>query len=333
MLDRGDTSMTAGVCVIIPAYDAAATIGRAVRSALAQPEVTEVIVIDDASRDATRALAEAADDGSRRLSVIALTVNRGPSAARNLAIEASQAPFLAILDADDYLLPGRFARLLALPDWDFIADDILFLPEAVADDPVPTTYAGARHRQLSLAEFVARNISRPGRPRAELGFLKPLIRRATLDRLGLRYREDIRLGEDYLLYAEAMALGAAFVLYERCGYVAIERAGSLSGRHRTQDLAHLLAADRQLAAHPRIAAADRAILGRHVASLDAKHAHRRFLDDKRAVGLGGALRPLLRRPRTLLAVVRAIARDKAMAAPAAHPVATRHLFDATEFEH
>lgn len=323
--------MKASVCVIIPAYNAAATIARAVASALAEPEVAEVVVVDDASSDDTIAQARSADDGSGRLVVIAQPVNGGPSPARNAAIDASHSPHLAILDADDYLLPGRFARLLAQDGWDLIADNILFVFEGAEDSPtaIPT---GDRHRSLGLNEFVERNISRPGRPRAELGFLKPLIRRTLLESLNLRYQEDIRLGEDYLLYAEALALGARFQLSEACGYVAIERAGSLSGNHRTEDLANLLAADRRLAAQPTISPAGRAILARHVASLDAKHAHRRFLDDKRAGGLLHAVRPLLGQPRRLLAVASAVLRDKLGAGPAPERSATRLLFTAKEFQ-
>ncbi len=101
--------MPSDICVVIPAFDAAATIARAVRSALAEREVSEVIVVDDASRDATAAAAARADDGSGRLRLIRFDANRGPAAARNAAIAASRAPFVAILDADDYLVAGRFA--------------------------------------------------------------------------------------------------------------------------------------------------------------------------------------------------------------------------------
>ncbi|WP_404338479.1 glycosyltransferase family 2 protein [Sphingomonas sp. MMS12-HWE2-04] len=323
--------MQACVCVIIPAYNAGATIARAVASALAEPEVAEVFVVDDASGDDTVARARGADDGSDRLRVIALAANGGPSPARNAAIDASVSPFLAILDADDYLLPGRFARLLARSDWDLIADNILFVLEGSEDSAAPPS-GGDRHRTLTLGEFVERNISRPGRPRAELGFLKPLIRRVMLDTLGLRYQEDIRLGEDYLLYAEALARGARFELAEACGYVAIERAGSLSGRHSTDDLARLLAADRRLAARPGITPGDRKILASHVAALDIKHAHRRFLDDKRDDGLVRALIPLLGHPVRLAEVAGAIIRDKRAPLPV-KARSLRTLFAAGEFDH
>ena len=90
------------VCVIIAAKNAQETIGRAVRSALAEPEVAEVVVVDDGSNDRTMAAAAEADDGSKRLDIIRFRVNRGPSAARNHAIAISRAPLISILDADDF---------------------------------------------------------------------------------------------------------------------------------------------------------------------------------------------------------------------------------------
>src|SRR5262245_43042967 len=76
------------VAIVIAAWRASATVGRAVASALAQRETAEVVVVDDASNDggATLAAARAADDGSGRLKVIELAANGGPSRARNVAI-------------------------------------------------------------------------------------------------------------------------------------------------------------------------------------------------------------------------------------------------------
>jgi glycosyltransferase involved in cell wall biosynthesis len=59
-----------GVAVLIAAHNAAATIGAAVRSALAQPEACEVIVVDDASTDGTGTAALAAAQGDTRLHVL-----------------------------------------------------------------------------------------------------------------------------------------------------------------------------------------------------------------------------------------------------------------------
>jgi succinoglycan biosynthesis protein ExoU len=329
----GDRS--GSVCVVIAAFDAAATIGRAVRSALAAAEVGEVVVVDDASRDATSAAAAAAGDGSGRLRLLRLERNSGPAAARNAGFRAGSAPLIAILDADDHLLPDRFARLNKGGTWDLIADNILFVPEQGALDADSATLSGVpdRRRLLGFDEFVLRNISRPGRPRAELGFLKPVIRRDMLDRLGLRYDETLRLGEDFILYATALARGARFELSAPCGYVAIERSASLSGRHATADLAALAEAGKRLLAELGAAGrtAERRLLARHLATIRTRLAHRRFLDRKRQAGMIAATAALLPQPLTMARVAHAVLRDKT-AGPPPLPPARRLLFEAAEFD-
>lgn len=313
------------ISVVIAAWNAEATIGRAIASALIQPEVSAVIVVDDGSTDRTAALARAADDGSDRVRIVALDGNRGPAAARNAGFAASTAPFVALLDADDFFLPDRFAALFAVPGWDAIADNIAFvtdnaLPEfRLSDISVSDTPA----QPLTLRDFVERNISRRGHARRELGFAKPVIRRAFLDDAGLRYDESLRLGEDYALYTSMLAQGAVFLTIGRCGYVAVERASSLSGRHHTADLAALLAYDQGLEEAPKLAAADRAAVRRHRAQLAAKVDHRTFLDTKRDKGLAGALANLS--PWALPGVICAIARDKLTSVPA-RPAGVAYLF-------
>ena len=103
------------VVVIIAAYNAGTTIQRAIWSALAEPETVEVIVVDDASNDDTLAQAAAADDGSGRLHLIPLATNAGPAAARNYALDHSVAPWVTILDADDFLSPGAWPVFCGLP--------------------------------------------------------------------------------------------------------------------------------------------------------------------------------------------------------------------------
>ena len=176
---------------MIAAWRAAATIGRAVASALAQPEAAEVIVVDDASGDdgATLAAARAADDGTGRLTLLEQPKNAGPAAARNAALKASTAPWIAVLDSDDFMEPGRLARLMALSEqgYDLIADDLLQTPEG---QPVSAGKAlWFRDNQtpidISFGFFIDSNITRASRLRRELGFLKPLMRRSFLERRNL----------------------------------------------------------------------------------------------------------------------------------------------------
>jgi glycosyltransferase involved in cell wall biosynthesis len=86
------------VSAIVPARDAAATIGRTLAALRAQTlgdERYEVIVVDDASADETAAIAERA--GVR---VVRMATQRGPAAARNAGVAAARAPVLAFTDAD-----------------------------------------------------------------------------------------------------------------------------------------------------------------------------------------------------------------------------------------
>lgn len=321
------TGAAARIAVIVAARNAADTIGHAVSSALAQPETGEVIVVDDASTDDTAAAAASVDDGSGRLRVLRQTVNLGPAGARNLAIAESRSEHIAILDADDYMLPGRFAAMQAIDGWDIIADNIAFIDESVADafDPATIPHLAPEPQAVSLAEFIAGNLSRPGEARGEMGFAKPLIRRAMLTRSGLGYDERLRLGEDYALYAGLIAAGARFMRIRTCGYVAIERRNSLSGNHRTEDLAALLDFDRRFAGDAGHDPCVRRELAIHTAQIEARLHHRRVLDRRKTDGRARALGWALRHPRRLPALLADLARDKLTATEPARQ-GVRYLF-------
>lgn len=301
----------ADVAVIIPAHNAEGTIARAVSSALGEPEACEVVVVVDGATDRTAQAAKEADDGTGRLKVLVLPTSGGPAAARNLALAASRAPWICPLDSDDYFLPGRLARLRAETGYcDFVADDLLRVIEGrVAAAPHPMI--GERLNLpmcLAFETFVRANISRPNLPRAELGFLKPLIRRSFLTAHALAYDETLRLGEDFILYASALALGARFKVVGPCGYMAVERATSISGSHGAAELRRLVKASRDLERLP-LSPEELAALRDHRAHVAAKLALREFLDAKRVGGLVGAAAVLARTPAAAPYVVTTIAAD------------------------
>jgi succinoglycan biosynthesis protein ExoU len=296
------------VCVIIAARGAAGTIGLAIASALKQQQVSEVVVVDDASGDATAAAARAADDGSGRLRVVSFEVNRGPAAARNHAISISSAPLVAILDADDFFFPGRFAAMLQHRDWDFIADNIAFMHRPVANQQ-PQVFQ-PRARQISTLEFIEGNISKPGVRRGEIGFLKPVMRRAFLARHDLSYNEALRLGEDYELYLRALIAGARYTVIEHCGYGAVVRSDSLSGQHRTEDLKRLFQADGAIRAASRLSAPVERALARHERHVRKRYELRAFLDTKAGDGQVAAVGYLMARPAAFPAIATGILRDK-----------------------
>ncbi len=106
----------ADVSVVMPAYNNAATVGRALASIAAQTlRPLEVIVVDDGSTDGTaeavRAMAAAMNGVRLRLFRQA---NQGAGAARNRAVAAAKGAWLAFLDADDEWLPAKVERSMAV---------------------------------------------------------------------------------------------------------------------------------------------------------------------------------------------------------------------------
>jgi len=100
------------VSVVIPAYNAAATLPETLASVFAQTFADlEVIVVDDGSTDETPALLAAYGDRIRVLR----KVNEGrPSTTRNLGAKAARGELVAFLDADDRWQPEKLARQVAL---------------------------------------------------------------------------------------------------------------------------------------------------------------------------------------------------------------------------
>ena len=251
--DAANSTVRRDVTVVIAAWRAAGTIGRAVASALAQPEAAEVVVVDDASGDdgATLAAARAADDGTGRLIVLALEKNSGPSAARNAAIAASKAPWITILDSDDYFEPGRLQGLMAQADkgYDLIADDLMQVKDGApreTAEPLWFIDGDAAETDVDFTYFIEACVPRSAdRPR-EIGFIKPMIRRSFLEAHAIRYDESMRLGEDFDLYARALAAGGRMRLIPWTGYISVMRTRSLSTHHSRHDLAQLDAANTRL---------------------------------------------------------------------------------------
>jgi glycosyltransferase involved in cell wall biosynthesis len=102
------------VTVVIPAYNAAATVVRAIDSVAAQEGVTvEILVIDDGSTDDTAAAVHSRIIDLDNARLLRMQKNGGVSAARNVGIHAARGTYLAFLDADDVWHPGKLAKQLA----------------------------------------------------------------------------------------------------------------------------------------------------------------------------------------------------------------------------
>ena len=98
--------------VIVPVYNAAATLEKCAASVLDQaPGAAELILVDDGSADDSPALCDrlAAQDGRVR---VIHQKNGGASAARNAGLAAAKGRYVQFVDADDWVNPGLYDAAL-----------------------------------------------------------------------------------------------------------------------------------------------------------------------------------------------------------------------------
>lgn len=220
------------ISVIIPAYNAADCIERAVRSALDQTlPPYEIIVVDDASTDRTRLIVEEIAAREPRVRLLALAANGGPSAARNAGLDHVTGEWVAILDADDTMKPRRFEAMLAVAQkdgLDMVADNIDLL-DYHAGRTLERAFGWLESEQAALTTelYLERDVT--GQDYG-LGLIKPVFRKAFLDGHGLRYPVKYRHGEDSYFYTVALILGAKAVLLREAYYIYIPAIGPFSGK-------------------------------------------------------------------------------------------------------
>lgn len=213
--------------IVIPAYDAARTIGATIRSVLGQTFTDfELLVIDDGSQDGTGevVLEAAAEDPRLRLT---RQQNLGPAAARNAALGAASGELISVLDADDLWLPGYLAEMdRALAG---AGPAIGYCDAWILDDDSQKV-----HRLTSLG------YEPPIDPQLDSSALLELLLRGNflinstvtfprdaIERIG-GYDPTLHGGEDYELWLRLAAAGHGGVRAKGCQAVVRDRAGSQS---------------------------------------------------------------------------------------------------------
>lgn len=145
--------------VIMPAYNAAGLLERAVRSVMAQTEPDfELLVVDDHSTDGTLALARTLEQEFHNLTVIALPANSGVSAARNAGLDAARGSWISFIDSDDEYLPTFLETMHAgtSPDVDVVVGGrVVVQPdgtEGTSASPALGEFDGAEACRLAMCD-------------------------------------------------------------------------------------------------------------------------------------------------------------------------------------
>lgn len=187
------------VSVVLPTFNRAALVGRAIRSVLDQSyRALELIVVDDGSTDDTASIvAGIADD---RLRYVPLPANRGQAAARNQGVRRARSEFVSFQDSDDVWVPERLHRLMdafagAGPQVGVVYSDML----RVWRDGRRTYHSSPAMVRGRLLDPGARFYQAYG-----LGIQATVIRRRCLQRAG-GFNERLRCFEDLDLFIRLLA--------------------------------------------------------------------------------------------------------------------------------
>lgn len=180
--------MTA-ISVIIPTYNRAQKLVRAISSVLFQTFTGyEIIVVDDGSNDNTL---DCLEPMQRYIKYLPHPKNLGVSVARNTGIRASMSPLIAFLDSDDYWLPEKLSVQM---------DFFMLHPEAVA----------CQTEEIWIRKGIRINPSKKHQkpsgdifePSLKLCLVSPsavILKRSLLDEVGF-FDEDLPVCEDYDLW-------------------------------------------------------------------------------------------------------------------------------------
>lgn len=237
------------VSTIIPVYNAERYLERAVLSAIAEPEVREVILVEDASPDGARAVCEElAKTYPDKIKLIYHPdgCNHGAGPSRNLGVSHAKAPFIAFLDADDYYLPGRFQRDATAFAADESLDGVYSLLGADILDEAGRQWwleRGHRHNTTTVSgapppEKLFFQLSPIGR-KGHFHINTLTIRKEIFDTLRF---SDLRLSQDTLFFFQ---LAALFKIKSVTSEEPVAMRG-VHGENRIRDLAQMRLAERQV---------------------------------------------------------------------------------------
>lgn len=221
--------------VIIPAYNAGATLSRCLDSLLDQGrEDIHILIIDDGSADDTRRIAAAYCE---KTSLIAYhhQPNAGVSAARNRGLSLASSECVSFVDSDDYVMPGYFEVLDQIAGSDLLVFDRCHVGGSARDDAPVFERLSAMTDPGDMLELLmaSKKIMQPWNK----CFRLELIRRHDI-----RFDERLHIGEDFAFcMAYAVRCGSIAVSREKAYCIDVSDGGSLSRRYRP-DLAEQLCA-------------------------------------------------------------------------------------------
>jgi glycosyltransferase involved in cell wall biosynthesis len=238
-------NISALVGVIIPTYNRAHMVRRAIDSVLAQTlNDFVVVVVDDGSNDGTESVISSYND--RRIVYLRHEQNLGCSAARNTGIDfiLPRVKFICFLDSDDLLLPEKFERETALleqnPEAGFTYSPYIICDEIRNIEYIGYPAAAGRPDDFAREHFLT-NEAKPAAIMYRAAALKEN-----------RFDTCLTHGEDFD-FLQKIAIKECCVYSEYLGVVVFFHAGSISSNWLNLSISLLRASENMLRAYPNFA--------------------------------------------------------------------------------
>ena len=195
------------VSVIIPTYNRAALLPRAIDSILNQTfQNFEIVIIDDASTDNTAQILKEYKKKSNKIKVITHEKNQGVAQARNTGNQHARGKYIALLDSDDYALPNFLETAVS-----FMEEN----PSVTIGFTVKHTYLESRKNKDGsykiipwhhpVYNFIDNNL---------LGNVGNIFRRDFIQKHQIKYNSKFTCGEDYHFWMQMIIKGATLAKIE-----------------------------------------------------------------------------------------------------------------------
>ena len=184
------------VSVIIPVYNAEKYLRQCVDSVLAQTLTDlECILVDDGSRDASPSICDEYAARDSRVRVIHKP-NGGVSSARNAGIRIAQGEFIAVLDADDWVSPEMYEKMLEAGADVCLCDYFRFSEKEETVFTQPNISGGFYNKDQMRKDIYPHLVMDGVEFPITISNWVLLIRSSIIHDNGLRYREDVHISED-----------------------------------------------------------------------------------------------------------------------------------------
>lgn len=197
---NGFASAQPVVSIVMPTFNSADFVEKGLNSLLNQTyENLEIICVDDGSTDNTVDILDSICKKDPRVKVILCGENKGPAAARNTGMERARGKYIAFHDSDDFAFPHKITAQVKFMEKNpqiGLCGGQMDMHIYWNDNKIKTHRNPLAHKEILLALLLFR-----------CPFTTPsvIIRKDIIDQYGLRYDENLWVGEDVDFYTKIIS--------------------------------------------------------------------------------------------------------------------------------